>query len=60
MAKAKPAVSARPARKMWALLRDGQIYVVRPTYDAVRHELALYRPGTKHTWRCERVVVSFT
>jgi len=59
MPKAKPDESVRPARKMWALLRDGEIYVVRPTYAAVRHELALYRPGSKHTWRCEQVRVHF-
>lgn len=50
----------RPRKKMWAVLRDDEIYLIVPTRLRARHEREHYENGgySKHAWAVLPVFVS--
>lgn len=45
-------------RRMWAVTRDGEIWIVRLTRQVARNDVSVYSPGSKHKWGVVRVCVS--
>ena len=42
---------------MWAVWRDGDIYLIRPTQRLARTEASILRAGSKHEWQVSSVNV---
>lgn len=36
--------------KMWAVLRDGTVYLIRPTRKLAKREITILSAGSKHKW----------
>lgn len=51
-------MTAPRSRLMWAVKRDGKIFVVAPARWRARAYAASYRPGSKHKWSVCRVRVT--
>lgn len=44
--------------KMYAVLRDGEIYLIRPTMSLAKREITFLSAGSKHKWGIMAVRVS--
>jgi hypothetical protein len=43
-------MKSRSRFKMWAVMRDGEIYLIRPTKTLAKREITYLSAGSKHEW----------